>query len=203
MYPMQNLAAACKVLLDREYLELRREHELLKKEYYISLHRVPSMVRMIRKANMYSEQSPRCVCRDCFYCSRTLLSSQQETLFLPLTGQCRFAPWMTQIAQSMGVTTKIGVGQGETVSTYDPLYGRVASAPVHIVFINGKLDWDFFAYGKLVTDAQGLEQIQPLVNFIEYLKKLTIRPYRADLAYRYSEHGQVDVDALLAENTAG
>lgn len=125
------LALVCKIVLDQQVLNLRREVEELKLQLFWKDHDVRALAAKMRQAN---QNGPRCACDACA-CMRYHLFPGHMFPTPYMLEDCAFAPWFESLLSQFGLTSDH-----------------------HIIHKNTKFPgaWVEFEYGPALLDAKSI-----------------------------------------------
>ena len=112
MQGVERLSAVCKVLFDVRLLELRREHETLKKtadalkiHVFWLQHDDLKLKQHFAWAND-SDAGPKCCCADCYWNGRFDYSDEPKPIVYFI--ECKFKPWFRDQLVDFGLTSSAG-----------------------------------------------------------------------------------------------
>ena len=127
MQGAESLSIVCKVLFDVRLLELRREHEALKKtadalrlRVFWAQHDDLKLKQHLAWAND-SNDGPNCCCNDCYWNGRFDLTDNDKPI-VPFI-KCTFVPWFEKTIVKFGLTSS--VGNDNAVTTHFALHDDV------------------------------------------------------------------------------
>jgi hypothetical protein len=166
---MEKLVLCSKILIDRDYLAIKKENELLRYHLFFMKNPLKDMQCAIRFCNNRMENSPQCRCKGCYYKFRIPCARSEE--WDTDVRVCEFDKWMQNVCGEYNISVQLGVNKGERVNLEDVVFGKSTTSDCHICFLSGYENWDFFAYGTKVTQCQSIAEAHVFIKFYNFMSQ--------------------------------
>ena len=163
---MDRLALVSKIMLDRRFLELRQENESLKLELFWKTHSEDMLRELMKEANNYGMDPPKCMCVACGMAGRI---DADEEMGQPAV--CKFKPWFERHLATCGLTVVAGVSSDRQIVRFLQPDRLVYDVDAHF-HMPGRDDWFFWTYGLRLWNAKSANdpEIMKLTRLFEILR---------------------------------